>query len=492
MKNAAQKGDAPPLSSTTISRTGSPAPTSESPRRSIDVRSSTSDERPIIQVIDTETGGDVSDSIESQNEELPPVVVEPATLIAPEISNGLPEPEGQETTLEVEEAPRVSLESAHPHRRQDSDVSRQQTPEPRASREATRSNIALDTLKRSTGAVPALTQSDVEALELQRQEEAHGYVERIDALQAKLQYLAKESAESAKKASTSAPAGSLDKKLADKDEQIALLMEEGQQLSKKELHHLTTIKKLRAGFQQNAKEVSDAKIKQQKAHQDVSTLTERLKRAEGSEKRLNERLKAAEKLYTEVDSLKAEREKKDVIIYDLKTQLDNAKTQEKESEARLANEELVKEKRRVAELEDDLANSSIEKSLAADRAKAQLRELSEKLDKQTESARMAKLETKAEQQMLESKLEVMRARAEEASSGATGDAQAKLLRQIETLQTQYAVASENWQGIEASMVARSMNLEKERDEANRREADIRRKARELVRFSGPKTMTSIC
>ena len=63
---------------------------------------------------------------------------------------------------------------------------------------------------------------------------------------------------------------------------------------------------------------------------------------------------------------------------------------------------------------------------------------------------------------------------------ATGDAQAKLLRQIETLQSQYAVASENWQGIEASLIARATNLEKERDEATKREADIRRKAREVV------------
>jgi hypothetical protein len=74
----------------------------------------------------------------------------------------------------------------------------------------------------------------------------------------------------------------------------------------------------------------------------------------------------------------------------------------------------------------------------------------------------------------------MRARAEEVASGATGDAQAKLLRQIETLQSQYAVASENWQGIEASLVARGTVLEKERDEAMKREADIRRKAREVV------------
>lgn len=58
--------------------------------------------------------------------------------------------------------------------------------------------------------------------------------------------------------------------------------------------------------------------------------------------------------------------------------------------------------------------------------------------------------------------------------------QAKLLRQIETLQTQYAVASENWQGIEGSLIARIAAVEKERDDIAKREADVRRKAREAV------------
>ncbi len=84
--------------------------------------------------------------------------------------------------------------------------------------------------------------------------------------------------------------------------------------------------------------------------------------------------------------------------------------------------------------------------------------------------------------MLESRLEAFRARAEEASSGGSGDVQAKLLRQIETLQNQYAIASENWQGIEGSLLSRVAALEKERDDVVKREADVRRKARETVCF----------
>jgi TATA element modulatory factor len=85
-----------------------------------------------------------------------------------------------------------------------------------------------------------------------------------------------------------------------------------------------------------------------------------------------------------------------------------------------------------------------------------------------------------EQATLESKLESFRARAEEASSSDQGDVQAKLLRQIETLQSQYAAASQNWQGIESSLLSRITNLEKERDDIANRESDVRRKLREAT------------
>lgn len=83
------------------------------------------------------------------------------------------------------------------------------------------------------------------------------------------------------------------------------------------------------------------------------------------------------------------------------------------------------------------------------------------------------------EQNLESKLELLRSRSEEVSSSATGDSQAKLLRQIETLQTQYSIASENWQGIEGTLTSRVTALEKDRDDTAKRESEVRRKAREI-------------
>jgi chromosome segregation ATPase len=54
-----------------------------------------------------------------------------------------------------------------------------------------------------------------------------------------------------------------------------------------------------------------------------------------------------------------------------------------------------------------------------------------------------------------------------------------LLRQVETLQRQYALAKENWEAIEASLNGRLAALERERDEASKRETDARKRARDV-------------
>ena len=333
-------------------------------------------------------------------------------------------------------------------------------------------------------------QSDLEISDLQRQEEIHGYIERIDALQAKLQYLSRESAESARKAAAAASSGSAEKKLAEKDEQIALLMEEGQKLSKTELKHMTIIKKLRAKAAESEKEAVESKQKLERADKEKADLLERLKRIEATERQSTERQKILTQLQKEIEAISAERDVKDSTIAELRAQLQESTSQAKAVEGKAVQDQLAIEKRRVAELENDVSSLKIEKELAAGRAKAQIEEIRAKSEREAERARVTEVEMRAEQQMLESRLELMRTRAEEVSSGATSDAQAKLLRQIETLQTQYAVASENWQGIEASLVARVKSLEKERDEALKKESDIRRRAREAVCSPGTTVIES--
>lgn len=320
--------------------------------------------------------------------------------------------------------------------------------------------------------------SDYEAAELRRQDETHIYLERIDALQSKLQYLTKEAAEMAKNTSVEAQPGSIEQKMAAKDEKIALLIEEGQKLSQTELKHMSIIKKLRAKSTEDDKVVADFKRTTEKHEKSAREAQERAKRAESAEKRALEKLKSLGKIEKDLENVRAERDVKESLVQDLQIELSQATSAAKEAEVRANAEALEAEKRYAAELTDELSSIKTEKELADKQHQHELRELKEKAEREKERARVAEMERQGEQSILESRLEAYRARAEEASAGQSGDVQAKLLRQIETLQNQYAVASENWQGIEGSLLSRVTTLEKERDDIAKREADIRRKTRE--------------
>jgi hypothetical protein len=379
---------------------------------------------------------------------------------------------GLTTSTKTDTAVRLSLDSVSSSHTRPSTESVQSAAESKAASKLSESSIqAAD--EPGTREQQILANAD-------REEEIHGYIERIDALQAKLQYLAKESAESARKAATAAPSGSFEKKLAEKDEQIALLMEEGQKLSNTELKHMAAIRKLVAKASQSEKDATEAGKRLERAEREKTTINERLKRAEAVEKQSNERQKQVTQLQKDIEAVRTERDSKDTLIAQLKAQLAESVSQAKADEIKNIQSLLDAEKRRVNDLEEEVSSTKIEKELAEERSKVHINELKAKAEREAEQARVVEVELKGEIQMLESRLEIMRTRAEEVSSGATGDAQAKLLRQIETLQTQYAVASENWQGIETSLTSRVTALQTERDEALRRESNIRKKAREMV------------
>lgn len=339
----------------------------------------------------------------------------------------------------------------------------------------------------AAGAVVELQEDRIKQLEkaledlaAQQQEETHNHVEQIDALQAKLQYLSRETTDAARKAAKEAPAGSMEKKLADKDAQIAGLMEEGKNLASTEQKLRAVIKSLRSKIGENDKEISSVKTAKGKIEQELDAARRKSRRVQELEKYQEELHKRIGQSQKEIDSLKSEASGKDRTIADLKTQLQKAADQAEALNAKVNEEALAKERRRVRELEDEVSDLKVEKDLVADRGRARESEVQEKAERAAERARAVEVELKAEIQVMESKLESMRVMAEEVSSGAMGDSQAKLLRQVETLQTQYAIATENWQGIESTLLARIANLEKERDEAQHRESEMRRKAREAV------------
>ncbi|KAI1650566.1 TATA element modulatory factor 1 TATA binding-domain-containing protein [Daldinia loculata] len=320
----------------------------------------------------------------------------------------------------------------------------------------------------------------LEEANVQHQEELHSHVERVDALQAKLQYLARQASEAARTAAAAAPAGSADKKDAEKDQQIAQLMEEGQRLANTEQKHRSIIKKLRGQLVVVEKELNEQKLWRQKTETELSALRKKLHDQGDVEKANADSQKQISQLRRDLEVLKAEISLKDSTISELKDRLQEESDRAKTLAAKVNDQLREAGEKHVKELEETVATLEVEKSLIADRAKLQATELQEKADRAAERFRAVELELKGEVQILESKLEALRIRAEEASTGAVGDAQAKLLRQIETLQTQYSIASENWQGIEASLIAKTAALEKERDEALRRESEMRRKARETA------------
>lgn len=329
---------------------------------------------------------------------------------------------------------------------------------------------------------PALLQlqAEHEASEARWQEELHGYVERIDALQAKLKYLAKEAAESAKIAAASASPGSPEKKLFEKDERIAALMEEGQKLSKMELDHRATIKKLRRFIAEKAKSEADAKRRIDILENDLSRAEEKAQRCELAEQRALVKVHAQTRLERDLAAVTNERDNLSVRITDLNSQISKALARAEAAERKAQSDSTAAERRRVAELKDDLSSAKIEREISEEKLRREIRDLKETLEREKERSRVQETELQGELSVLEGKMETLRARAEEVSSSATGDAQAKLLRQIERLQTQYAVARENWNGIETSLITRLANVEKERDEIARREGDLRRKVREAV------------
>lgn len=325
----------------------------------------------------------------------------------------------------------------------------------------------------------AQLRSDNEAAELRRQEETHDYIEKIDALQAKLQYLTREAADIAKTTMETSPS-SVEQKLAAKDEKIALLVEEGLKLSQTELKHMTLIKKLRNKSGEDDRSVAELKRNAERHEKTLREAQDRAKRAEVAEKRVAEKVRTLGKLEKDLDSARAERDAKDSLIRDLQLQLSDAISAAKDVEAKANAEALDVERRRVADLTEELSHMKNEKEMAEKENLYTYRELQERSEREKERAKVAEIERQGEHSILESRLEAYRARAEEASAGQGGDVQAKLLRQIETLQNQYAVASENWQGIEGSLLSRVTLLEKERDETAKREGDVRRKAREMV------------
>ena len=340
---------------------------------------------------------------------------------------------------------------------------------------------SASTYTSSTGDVHAQIaqlRAENNAQEAQRQEEANNYLERIDALQAKLQTLTAELADHARATGEVASPNSLEKKLAAKDEQIAGLLEEGQKLSKLEVTQAGIILKLRRKATEDARLIVDLKRQIQAIEKSFAEKTDGVARLEIGIKDANTKLVRLARAERDVEEQRSACNARDQIIESLKKQLEAAISKTREEERATATRALEAERRSTQSLLDDITTIKLEKQLADDKRRSEQRLAEDTRQRELERHAVAEATLRNEIQTLETRIEVLRERNEEASSATIGGDHSKLLRQIELLQSQYLQASENWQGIESSLQARLAAVERERDETTKQESDVRRKARE--------------
>jgi hypothetical protein len=283
-----------------------------------------------------------------------------------------------------------------------------QTSSPRQSIDSNPSRPSFDISTPVELELPSTQDPDVlasELLSLQRaheetvrghRDELNSHLERIDALQSKLTYLSQQLVASAKAASSESEATPTDKKLAEKDVQIAALMEEGQKLSKTEMKHTTTIKKMRAKGQEQDKEITMLKQRLAKAEKSITEQSERAKRAEAGEKAAQEKLKIVDKIEKDINTIRAEREEAGLTITELRKQLSEALSRAEDAEKRVKTGALEAEKRVTASLQEDLDNLRIEKKLAEDRAKKEIQAAKEQANSQQDKTNVVELELRGE------------------------------------------------------------------------------------------------
>jgi hypothetical protein len=227
-------------------------------------------------------------------------------------------------------------------------------------------------------------------------DELNAHLERIDALQSKLTYLAQQVSTSAKSAASDAEATPAEKKLAEKDAQIAALMQEGQRLSKTEMKHLTTVKQLRAKALDHNKDIITLKQRLSKAEKTITEQSERAKRAETAERAAQDKLKIVGKIEKDIELIKAEREEAGMTINELRKQLNDALSRAEGAEKKVHAGALEAETKATASLKEDIENLRIEKKLAEDRARRDLQASKEEAKSQQEKAKVTELELRGE------------------------------------------------------------------------------------------------
>lgn len=377
------------VASQTPSRSSTPLNQPTSPRSSLGSRQSADLQRPLLE----------------KQPDSEPTVTTDVPAVAPEIAEPIPDPStATEPVPEivVQEVPPTLLTSALPINpariSNDSEIRpsldldtspavEEHSPEPDGP--PTNSAAELDVELAQTRV------EDAEA-EKQRQEEMLANLERIDALQAKLQYLAKETVAAAKEANSNARSGSAEQKLAEKDERIALLMQEGEKLSKVEMRQGAVIKKLRNKTLQDEKSATELRNRLAKLEESESDLKQKVKRLEQTEKQSSERLKRLSNSERDLELHRSELASSNAIVSSLRNQLAESEKRAEEAEAKARDTVVQADTNKLSAIREELEDARLEKKLADDKWNAEVRRTNEEAERQKQQAEFRESELTAE------------------------------------------------------------------------------------------------
>lgn len=245
----------------------------------------------------------------------------------------------------------------------------------------------------------------------------------------------------------------LKRQLTSKDDKIQGLLQEGEKLSKVELRHSTTIKKLRSEKADADKTMTELNKKLEKANADLLQASQKDTKQTETEKRLQESVKLLSDL-TEQQTKHINKLESEKIAFQKKYTKTEAALKKalEDIEQERANAKLVAEQESAAALEKEIkANDRLHKELTKmkesaesleARLRKEVRELQIALQTVEEHAGAREDGLRQEVADLQSRLQQSDYKMDDINTS-VDDATAPLLRQIEQLQTQHAMAIRN-------------------------------------------------
>ncbi|KTW26977.1 hypothetical protein T552_02468 [Pneumocystis carinii B80] len=249
----------------------------------------------------------------------------------------------------------------------------------------------------------------------------------------------------------------------EKDKKIQILLEEGEELSKKELKHLSIIRSLRSKIEKSEKDANEMKNKTKKMESELIDLKKKLKNVSENNKLLSNRLKGMSGIEKELDLLKIEQIRLENEKNNELKNLEDTTIAIKKTMSRQHLEELEIEKSKSCSLLDKLNEANINLSLLEEKSKSEINSLYSLLENERKDFFSKEKAYIEEISVLEGKIETLRYELEEVSHNANSSLHANLLQQNESLQTQYFTAFQNWNEEKSDMLTKNALLQEENE-----------------------------